>query len=77
MLATFPAGLLVLAIGWGTVGQQSIPSNIALSIAGILLLSGAAIALIYSPVWAAVISTVEVPVAMVPLIRELPDQPPA
>jgi hypothetical protein len=61
MLATFPAGILVLAIAWGGVGQQSVPNNIALSIGGILLILGALIALIYSPVWAAVISRVEVP----------------
>lgn len=95
MLATFPAGLLVLAIAWGGVGQETVPSNIALSIAGVLLVFGATTALIYSPVWAAVISRVEVPlakvnggwlipvvmnllvpVAMVPLIREFPDQAP-
>ena len=95
MLATFPAGLLVLAIAWGGVGQEAVPSNIALIIAGVLLVIGATTALIYSSVWAAVISRVEVPlakvnggwlipvvmnllvpVAMVPLIREFPDQAP-
>lgn len=65
MLATFPAGLLVLAIAWGGVGQESVPSNIALSIAGVLLVVGAVAALIYSPLWAAVISRVEVPLEKV------------
>lgn len=95
MLATFPAGLLVLAIAWGTVGQDSVPNNFALIIAGILLIVGTSIAVIYSSVWASVISRVEVPldkvnggwllpvvmnllvpVAMVPLIREFPNQAP-
>jgi tellurite resistance protein TehA-like permease len=95
MLATFPAGLLVLAIAWGGVGQESVPSNIALSVAGVLLVVGAVAALIYSALWASVISRVEVPlakvnggwlvpvvmnllvpVAMVPLIAEFPDQAP-
>ena len=61
LLATFPAGLLVLAIAWGTVGQDSVPNNFALMIAGIFLIVGTFIAVIYSPVWASVISRVEVP----------------
>jgi tellurite resistance protein TehA-like permease len=65
MLATFPAGLLVLAISWGTVGQQSIPSNIALVIGAILLVVGGLMAFIYSALWASVISRVEVPLTKI------------
>jgi tellurite resistance protein TehA-like permease len=95
MLATFPAGLLVLAIAWGSVGPETIPNNLALSIAGALLIVGGLAALIYSPLWASVISRVEVPlakvnggwlipvvmnllvpIAMVPIIQEFPNQAP-
>lgn len=95
MLATFPAGLLVLAIAWGSVGPETIPSNLALSIAGALLVVGGLAAVIYSPLWASVISRVEVPlakvnggwlipvvmnllvpIAMVPIIQEFPNQAP-
>ena len=95
MLATFPAGLLVLAIAWGSVGQETIPSNIALLIGSVLVTVGAVIAVLYSALWASVISRVEVPlakinggwlipvvmnllvpIALVPLIRELPYQAP-
>jgi len=93
MLATFPAGVLVLANAWGNAGQVSIPSNIALIIGGVLAVIGAVIALGYSALWASVISRVEVPLAkinggwlipvimnllvplaLLPLIAELPDQ---
>lgn len=63
MLATFPAGLLVLAIGWGSVGQQTLPSGIALSLGGLLLAVGGLMALIYSALWASVISRAEVAIA--------------
>jgi tellurite resistance protein TehA-like permease len=95
MLATFPAGLLVLAIAWGNVGPETIPSNFALRIAGVLLVVGGLTTLIYSPLWASVISRVEVPlskvnggwlvpvvmnllvpIALVPIIKEFPDQAP-
>lgn len=95
MLATFPAGLLVLAIAWGNVGPETISSNYALRIAGVLLIVGGLTALIYSPLWASVISRVEVPlakvnggwlvpvvmnllvpIAMVPIIQEFPNQAP-
>ena len=65
MLATFPAGLLVLAIAWGGVGPETIPSDYALSITVVLLVVGGLTALIYSPLWASVISRVEVPLAKV------------
>lgn len=93
MLATFPAGLLVLAIAWGSVGPETIPSSVALSITGVLLVVGGLTALVYSTVWASVISRVEVPlvkinggwlvpvvmnllvpVAMIPIIEQFPNQ---
>jgi len=96
MLATFPAGLLVLAIAWSGVGQESISSNIALTIGAILLVVGGLMGFIYSALWASVISRVKVPlakinggwlipvvmnllvpVALVPIIREYPNQAPA
>ena len=65
MLATFPAGLLVLAIAWGGVGPELIPDNIAITISGALLVVGAITALVYSAVWASMISRVEVPLEKV------------
>ncbi|MGB4324053.1 MAG: hypothetical protein WBJ33_02175, partial [Candidatus Nanopelagicales bacterium] len=41
MLATLPAGLLVLAIGWGSIGPKTLPTAVALWIAGILVVLGA------------------------------------
>lgn len=52
MLATFPAGLLVLAICWGSIGPIIVPRPIALWTDGALLLLGVLIALPVSIAWA-------------------------
>jgi len=52
MLATFPAGLLVLAAGWGRVGPVLIGDTAALIVDAILVTIGAVIALVLSAWWA-------------------------
>ncbi len=55
MLATLPAGLLVLATGWGRVGAELVPTGAALWIAGILLVIGAVLAVVMGTLWSAAI----------------------
>jgi C4-dicarboxylate transporter/malic acid transport protein len=55
MLATLPAGLLVLATGWGRVGSELVPTGAALWIAGILLVIGAVLAVVMGTLWSAAI----------------------
>ncbi len=51
MLATFPAGLLLLAAAWGTITPAWIGITAALVVSAILMVSGAVIAVILSLVW--------------------------
>jgi C4-dicarboxylate transporter/malic acid transport protein len=53
MLATLPAGLLVLAAGWGRIGPSVIPPSASLWIDGILLVLGTAVALTLGLAWSA------------------------
>lgn len=53
MLATVPAGLLVLSIGWSRVASDFLPEAIAMWVAGILLVLGAVIALALGLTWSA------------------------
>lgn len=53
MLATLPAGMLVLAVGWGRIGPSMIPTTAALWINGILLVLGVVIALPLGLAWSA------------------------
>ena len=53
MLATLPAGLLVLAVGWGRIGPSLMPTAAALWIDGILLVLGVTIALVLGLTWSA------------------------
>lgn len=52
MLATVPAGLLLLACAWGTVGPLLIPAGAALAIDAVLATIGAALALWVGMMWA-------------------------
>ena len=52
MLATFPAGLLVLAVAWGRVGPTLIGDTAAVSVDAVLLTIGAVITLVLSAWWA-------------------------
>lgn len=52
MLATFPAGLLVLAVAWARIGSDWLGSGIGLAISAILVGAGALIAISLSVVWA-------------------------
>lgn len=54
MLATVPAGLLVLAVGWGRVGPELVPTGVALWVSGILLVVGAVGALVTGVAWSSV-----------------------
>lgn len=53
MLATVPAGLLVLSIGWSRVASDFLPDVVAMWVAGVLLVLGAAIALLLGLTWSA------------------------
>lgn len=53
MLATVPAGLLVLSIGWSRVASEFLPEALTLWVAGILLVLGAGIALALGLIWSA------------------------
>jgi C4-dicarboxylate transporter/malic acid transport protein len=55
MLATLPAGLLVLAAGWGRVGPQIVPDGAARWAAGIQLVIGTVVALVMGALWSAAI----------------------
>lgn len=52
MLATFPAGLLVLAVAWARVGGEWLGSNVGLAVSAILVIAGALIAVSMSIAWA-------------------------
>ena len=52
MLATFPAGLLVLAVAWGRVGPEFIARDVAIGIDAFLLIVGAGVAAVLSAWWA-------------------------
>lgn len=57
MLATLPAGLLVLAVAWGRVGPELVPATIALDIDVILLIVGTVLAVALGVAWAAAIAS--------------------
>ena len=57
MLATWPAGMLVLAVAWGRVGPEIVPLDVALGIDIALLVVGALIALALGVAWAAAIAS--------------------
>ncbi len=51
MLATVPAGLLVLSVGWGRIGPTLVPTTVALWIDALLLTLGTLLALALGLVW--------------------------
>lgn len=53
MLATVPAGVLVLAVGWGRIGPELLPTGVALWIDAILLIVGAVLAVVFGLAWSA------------------------
>jgi C4-dicarboxylate transporter/malic acid transport protein len=55
MLATLPAGVLVLATGWGRVGATLVPEGAALWVAGLLLVVGAVLAVAMGLLWSSAI----------------------
>ena len=52
MLATLPAGLLVLSAAWGRVGPELVSTGLSLWIAGVLLALGAMLVIAFSLTWA-------------------------
>jgi C4-dicarboxylate transporter/malic acid transport protein len=52
MLATFPAGLLVLAVAWARVGTMWVGASVGLTVSAVLVVAGALIAIGMSVVWA-------------------------
>lgn len=57
MLATLPAGVLVLAIGWGSIGPEPFPESVTVAIAAVLVGIGAAMTVAYSVAWVLGMST--------------------
>ena len=55
MLATLPAGLLVLSAAWGRVGPSIVPTGVAYWVAAILIVIGATLAVAMGTMWAAAI----------------------
>jgi len=53
MLATLPAGLLVLAVGWGRIGPTFVPEPVAVWTVGVLLIAGVVLALAIGLGWSA------------------------
>ena len=56
MLATFPAGLLILSVAWAQIGPWIVTERAALTIDAVLLVMGAVIAFVLSAAWATSIS---------------------
>lgn len=52
MLATFPAGILVYAAAWGTVGAGWLDTDLALTVCAALLAIGAGLGIALSVAWA-------------------------
>lgn len=52
LLATFPAGVLLLAGGWGLVGPHLVPTGAALAVDAVLLTVGTVVALAVGVAWA-------------------------
>ncbi|MCB0915262.1 MAG: hypothetical protein KDC23_06095 [Actinobacteria bacterium] len=50
-LATLPAGLLVLAVAWGRLGPEIVPTAVSLWIDGVLLVVGAGLSLALGLAW--------------------------
>lgn len=65
MLATFPAGILVYAAAWATVGAQWLGTGIALTVCAILLVIGATLGLSLSIAWASLQSGEQIDLAEV------------
>ena len=57
MLATLPAGLLVLAVAWGRVGPEFIPLEVAVWVDIVLLVVGVVIALALGIAWTGAIAS--------------------
>lgn len=52
MLATFPAGLLVLAVAWARVGSEWLGAGVGLAVSAVLVVAGALVAVGLSVTWA-------------------------
>jgi len=63
MLATLPAGLLVLASAWGRIGPEFVSAGVALWICAVLLLLGTLLVLAFSLTWSLVIMRSDVQLA--------------
>lgn len=56
MLATFPAGILLLAVGWGRVGPQLVSADVAVTVSMVLAVLGIGVALVVGIAWAGAIA---------------------
>ncbi|MFM1967100.1 MAG: hypothetical protein RL134_2825 [Actinomycetota bacterium] len=77
MLATFPAGILVYAAAWGTVGAGWLGTDPALTVCAILLLIGAALAVTLGVTWASLLTGAQLDLAdvngawLIPVVMNL------
>ena len=60
MLATLPAGLLVLSAAWGRIGSELVPTGLALWMAALLLAVGTLLVIAFSLTWALAIMRSEI-----------------
>ena len=77
MLATFPAGILVCAAAWGTVGVSWLGGGPALAVCAVLLVIGAVLGIALSIAWASLQSTARIDLAdvnggwLIPVVMNL------
>lgn len=77
MLATFPAGILVYAAAWGTVGTAWLGDGLALTVCAVLLVIGAGLGIAGSVVWASLQSSAQLDLAdvnggwLIPVVMNL------
>lgn len=51
LLATLPAGMVVLASAWGTVGPVVVPTSVSLAVAAVLCVIGIAVVVCFGQLW--------------------------
>lgn len=77
MLATFPAGILVYAAAWGTVGAGWLGADLALTVCAALLVIGAVLGVALSVTWASLQSGAQLDLAdvnggwLIPVVMNL------
>ena len=65
LLATFPAGVMMLASAWGRVGPVIVPTIVALAVAAVLCAVGIAAVLWFGQLWLGALSAATTPLDLV------------